>query len=403
MKETWAKRLKDRMTGFEQPVDDAVWADIVRGSKPAKARLWPWLTAATASAAAVVAVLLYLHKEPVSEPVVLTTAEDVVHVEATSINSTVADTPQAQSQTQKILSRPDTESALAGTAETSTTGNNATAEVCIQKATDTSNTTEMTSEADKSTSATQKVTYDWESIAEEPSGHNHRITVSTSLYAMTSPFGNRNYMGSLPSTTDPVLPTQPTQPTNPVTEPGYSGETDLPPDDNQDDDTSGTKASGNHRMEASEGPNQASSSWEHSFPVQIGARVSLTWSRRWSIETGLSFMHFNSWTDGRQQQLEYFGAPLYLNYQVGSIHNFAFYTSAGGQAYKCFAGNGPDKPWLFATGIRAGIDYSFSPYISLYAEPGADWYIHTGESRHYYTDNPFAFSMSLGVRFRIKK
>ena len=96
--------------------------------------------------------------------------------------------------------------------------------------------------------------------------------------------------------------------------------------------------------------------------------------------------------------MDFLGMPVFVDFMIGNSHNFSFYASAGGQALKCFAGNAPDKPWLFSWGVGAGADYSISPLISIYAEPGVDWYFHTGESRHYYTDNPFAISFSLGIR-----
>ena len=99
--------------------------------------------------------------------------------------------------------------------------------------------------------------------------------------------------------------------------------------------------------------------------------------------------------------MEYFGIPLYLNCSFVSTRYFSLYGSVGGQALKCIAGNSPDKPWLFSTGMGIGAEYKFTERVSVYAEPGLDYYFHTGESRNYYTENPFAFSVSAGIRFHL--
>ena len=255
---------------------------------------------------------------------------------------------------------------------------------------------------DSVTQVETDVTDEWEKIiAEESVPQRNRVKITTSFYAQTSPLGNRYSAGSaqplddkseLPSGTNPDYPASGTNPDSPPD----GG--DNPPVGDPGDDNDDTKALETPTKASQSQPATAFPQWTHSFPLQIGARVSFSWNEHWSIDTGLTFIHFNSWNASTQQRMEFLGIPLYVNYKIGSARNFSFYASAGGQALKCFAGNAPDKPWLFSCGLGVGAEYNLSPLISIYAEPGADWYFHTGESRHYYTDNPFAFSLSLGFR-----
>ena len=51
MKENWAKNLKQKMAGFQQPVDDSLWAGIAGVSVKTGFRWWPWVLTALAFAA----------------------------------------------------------------------------------------------------------------------------------------------------------------------------------------------------------------------------------------------------------------------------------------------------------------------------------------------------------------
>ena len=378
MKEDWAKSLKQKMAGFQEPVDDALWAGIARVSVTKGIRQWPWVTAALASAAVITIVLLL--PEPVVEPGVVHSGEILSAVEEEPITETVVpDRPIRLAQNKSVPPRIETEA------------------FSPQENVDEKKQEEdgrlitpgiMTQEA-------YPAKDEWAKMIEEEEESvppRKRIKIATSFYAQASPLGNRHSAGATPAQENPPEP-----PTGETTDPG--GPTLGGDGDPGETDHHETKASGPSLKKARTPSSSASSDWTHAFPVQIGARVSFSWSERWSIDTGLTFMHFNSWNADTQQRMEFLGIPLYVNYLIGSARNFSFFAAAGGQAFKCFAGNAPDKPWLFSCGLGVGAEYMFSPLVSLYAEPGADWYFHTGESHHYYTDNPFAFSLSLGIRF----
>ena len=386
MKENWAKNLKQKMAGFQQPVDDSLWAGIAGVSVKTGIRWWPWVLTALASAA-VITIVLLLQPEPAIEPIIVSPGEMVAAVE----------------EQPAVEEEPITEPPVKD--NTPTSYNNRPVRLAqnisqlprieTEESFPPKNEDEIFTIPDSVTQVETDVTDEWEKIiAEESVPQRNRVKITTSFYAQTSPLGNRYSAGSAQPLDDKSeLPSG-------TTNPDYSGdETSPPAEEPEDDDQEETKALGPITKAAQTQPATTESpGWTHSFPLQIGARVSFSWSERWSMDTGLTFIHFNSWNASTQQRMEFLGIPLYVNYKIGSARNFSFYASAGGQALKCFAGNAPDKPWLFSCGLGVGAEYNLSPLISIYAEPGADWYFHTGESRHYYTDNPFAFSLSLGFR-----
>ena len=387
MKENWAKNLKQKMAGFQQPVDDSLWAGIAGVSVKTGIRWWPWVLTALASAA-VITIVLLLQPEPAIEPIIVSSGEMVAAVE----EETITETPHKDNTPTSFSNRP-----VRLAQNISQLPRIETEESFPPK-----NEDEIFTIPDSVTQVETDVTDEWEKIiAEESVPQRNRVKITTSFYAQTSPLGNRYSAGSaqplddkseLPSGTNPDSPASGTNPDSPP------GGGDNPPVGDPGDDNDDTKALETPTKASQSQPATAFPQWTHSFPLQIGARVSFSWNEHWSIDTGLTFIHFNSWNASTQQRMEFLGIPLYVNYKIGSARNFSFYASAGGQALKCFAGNAPDKPWLFSCGLGVGAEYTFSPLISIYAEPGADWYFHTGESRHYYTDNPFAFSLSLGFR-----
>ncbi len=387
MKENWAKNLKQKMAGFQQPVDDSLWAGIAGVSVKTGIRWWPWVLTALASAA-VITIVLLLQPEPAIEPIIVSSGEMVAAVE----EETITETPHKDNTPTSFSNRP-----VRLAQNISQLPRIETEESFPPK-----NEDESFTIPDSVTQVETDVTDEWEKIiAEESVPQRNRVKITTSFYAQTSPLGNRYSAGSaqplddkseLPSGTNPDSPASGTNPDSPP------GGGDNPPVGDPGDDNDDTKALETPTKASQSQPATAFPQWTHSFPLQIGARVSFSWNEHWSIDTGLTFIHFNSWNASTQQRMEFLGIPLYVNYKIGSARNFSFYASAGGQALKCFAGNAPDKPWLFSCGLGVGAEYTFSPLISIYAEPGADWYFHTGESRHYYTENPFAFSLSLGFR-----
>ncbi len=136
---------------------------------------------------------------------------------------------------------------------------------------------------------------------------------------------------------------------------------------------------------------------QHLFPVKFGVALSLSISERFSVDTGFDYLLLRS-TGAWEQQLHFIGIPVKVDYNILNYRPVSLYVAAGVEAFKCIAGNGPDKPFLFSAGIGAGIGVALSPTVSLYAEPGFAAYFHTGLCEHYYTQHPYAASLSVGIK-----
>lgn len=396
MKEEWAKRLDDRMAGFERPVDDSLWAGIARQTASDHRRRWLVVAAALAVAASVSALIFVSRSMPDSVP------DELPHpVEKLLVTDIIpSPTPSVEAGTKTTTTLKTVATATNGlSAPEPEKPSKEIIEIQDMLAIETDTTkaapTKDTPLKDKSCSEMLSKSAPGESASvsfiEGASSKHRRLAVATSVYAQTSPWGGRfprdGQGQQVPDT--PVTP-GPDEPQD-----GELINTDPP---EEDDDSAPPVAP---RRRAASEPASGESALIHSFPIQVGARVSFSWGTRWSVESGLTYMHFKSHGEYTKQNMEYLGIPLYLNCSFVSTRYFSLYGSVGGQALKCIAGNSPDKPWLFSTGMGIGAEYKFTERVSIYAEPGLDYYFHTGESRNYYTENPFAFSVSAGIRFHL--
>lgn len=404
MKENWAKELSEHMDGFERPVDDAVWERIARETAPSPRPWWPIYAVVGFAAAGLAAVLLLLPlaREQAFDAAAALAIDESPEAPSPQIvipeNLPPVSISRGETKHRPVSAEGPGELALRDDGEQNVAADVEYAVRLNEEQNDVADG-EFAVLTDEKEAAPEEAPVSIITLeqASKPDPKPHKLAFSTSFYAQTSPIGTRFSTGSnhpwnntsplygkiitMPTPTNPIVG----NPENPGTVGGNGGDCDDEPD---------TKASG------------LSSSYTtpdlvHSFPIQAGARVSVRWSEHWSLDSGLSFIHFLSWGDGFKQRMEYLGVPLYINYTMGAFRHFSAYASAGGQALKCFAGNSPDKPWLFSAGFGLGAEYHLSNTLGLFVEPCADWYFHTGESRNYYTANPFAFSFTVGLRFSL--
>ena len=377
MKENWAKQLKEQMDGFELPVDEGCWGRIAENAFPTAAvstrPLGAIVCLALVCITAVLIIVLHYDKAVVPEEMQdysaiapTTPSQEVMAPIPSPMNSPEHRgwAPQGLLQEKQVTSEDYPK-------------DNAWVTV-----------TPLEEKTIKDNSAQPEIVQavDEQAIICYDTNNYRRLCVSTSLFARASPFGNR-YSESHGSVKNPVL-----QP---------EAASDSQPEGSNPDNTE-------HSSPISVGENKEDEStpapeWTHAYPIQVGARVSFSWGECWSLESGLTFTRCVSRNTGKEiQRMDYLGVPINLIYSIKNYRQLTVYASAGAQAFKCFAGNSPDKPWLFAVGLGAGLEYGLAPAISLYAEPGATCYFHTGESRNYYTANPFALSVSVGLRFHFQ-
>lgn len=411
MKEKWAENLSSRMQGYTEPVSGKVWEGI-SGTRR-RAFIFPWWLLATAAAGAVAAVLLLRSSAEGALPSDAPASISELVSEASPSNA-----PRLISEVPAAPASGPSRSAAPVNRKSSTAAEPARPSEPVAQAAEPAGPSEPAAQAPeplepgpqakpRTTGAKDNAVIPepdssadfWAEIREKP---GRRTRVSASLLAQVSPGNaltgfNASYMsGSNHGRTA-------TAPGSSVSDPDMTSEKDgKPEEDPSSGDSESTPPTKSKPGQAPVQEDQAgySTVMQHLFPVKFGAALSISISERFSVDTGLDYLWLRS-TGAREQQLHFVGIPVKVDYNILSYRPLSLYVAAGVEAFKCIAGNGPDKPWLFSAGIGAGIGVALSPTVSLYAEPGFAAYFHTGLCEHYYTQNPYAASLSVGIKLNL--
>ena len=168
----------------------------------------------------------------------------------------------------------------------------------------------------------------------------------------------------------------------------------------------------------------------HRLPVKLGFSVRYQLDERWNLQSGLTYSYLSSElydtqqdkTYNTEQKLHYLGVPLQLGYRVWAGKRFRGYMVAGGQVEKLVSGKAfiiysrnnmvmstpeqdvSDHRLLFSATASVGIEYALGKDLSLYAEPGVQYYFKNGNGlRTHYNEQPLNISMTVGFRFHWKK
>ena len=145
----------------------------------------------------------------------------------------------------------------------------------------------------------------------------------------------------------------------------------------------------------------------HRQPIRFGLSFRYRLNDRWSVEGGLSYTRLssdititeNGVTTVTEQQLNYIGLPLKINYEFWKSNHFGLYISAGGTIEKRLDA----ILWQFSLNGSVGAEYKLTNVFSLYAEPGIGYYFKDGSSiPTIYKDHPLNFNLNIGLRFNLK-
>lgn len=163
---------------------------------------------------------------------------------------------------------------------------------------------------------------------------------------------------------------------------------------------------------------------DHKMPLIIGVSLSKTLTERWSLETGVrySFMESDYHVYGTgpeqriNQRIHYFGIPLKVNYRIFTVGGFSLYGQGGGALDIPLRGRQTilmnsatgwrterkriHAPLQWSVGVGLGLQYRFTPTLSIFAEPSVNYYFNPGgEIKTIRQDKRFDFSIPLGLRF----
>lgn len=163
----------------------------------------------------------------------------------------------------------------------------------------------------------------------------------------------------------------------------------------------------------------------HSLPLTYSLSLRYQANKRIGLESGLQYTRLNSLFQtgeginriDEKQRIEYLGVPLKVSYRIWSGKHVGIYTAAGvtleipvKSTVKTdyILNNQPqlrdshhlDVPLQWSTGIGIGVQYNITPTISIFAEPGMQYYIPDDSGfETYRTQHPFTITIPAGLRF----
>lgn len=160
-------------------------------------------------------------------------------------------------------------------------------------------------------------------------------------------------------------------------------------------------------------------------PVRSGLMFRWTYRNGFGIETGLQYSYMKSVTESGTEanfsridtECHFVGIPVNLSYSFWSNRHLNVYINAGILMERMVSGESVTKYFVnheslgnalyeepgsslyqLSANASAGIQYNILPWLALYAEPGATYFIN---NESLYGDRPWNFNVRLGLRFDI--
>lgn len=167
----------------------------------------------------------------------------------------------------------------------------------------------------------------------------------------------------------------------------------------------------------------------HRQPVRAGVSFRYDFTKRWGIETGLTYSLLSSSISSSdsyssfrtEQKLHYIGIPLQLSYDFLQTRWVSLYANAGGMMEKCVSGRADTdymsdgnvisesredikvRPLQWSLNAAVGAEVHFTPLVGLYVEPGVSYFFNDGSDiSTIYKERPFNFNLEFGLRFSFR-
>jgi len=149
----------------------------------------------------------------------------------------------------------------------------------------------------------------------------------------------------------------------------------------------------------------------HHNSWSIGLSLAHQIMPRTTLETGIVFTRLSSdvkmsITGIQSQNIQYLGIPLRINYEILHADRYHLYTGGGIMLERALSanrgGNSIDvKPWQWSSNLSIGGECSISHNISLYIEPGINWYLNPDSSiPSLHSQSPLYFNLRGGIRIK---
>ena len=184
-------------------------------------------------------------------------------------------------------------------------------------------------------------------------------------------------------------------------------------------------------LKSSSAPATSSGNTEirHRQPVRAGVSFRYDFTKRWGVETGLTYSLLSSSINSSdshhslhtEQKLHYIGIPLQISYDFLQTRSISLYANAGGMMEKCVSGRADTdymsdgnvisesssdiqvRPLQWSLNAALGAEVHFTPLVGFYVEPGASYFFNDGSDvSTIYKERPFNFNLEFGLRFSFR-
>lgn len=159
---------------------------------------------------------------------------------------------------------------------------------------------------------------------------------------------------------------------------------------------------------------------KHHFPISVGVQVGWSVTECLRINTGVVYTNVSSdfinssynTTQVTTQTLHYVGVPVNISYDFWQTKRFKTYVTAGGEADfnvknhtesdgEVMASKHDRTQW--SANASLGAQFDIIPQLGIYVEPGAKYYFDNGSQiENTFKDKKLNFNLQFGLRWNIK-
>lgn len=154
-------------------------------------------------------------------------------------------------------------------------------------------------------------------------------------------------------------------------------------------------------------------------PVKAGVSLRYDFTPVFGLESGIGYAYRHAWQvfepsgNTRHYRGHYLDVPLKADVMLLRKNDFHLYAAFGGELewmvsgrldndseLRGYAESATEHPLLGSLVASGGLEYAFSRWTCLYAEPGVAWYFTPqGNWPVYDREHPFSFDFKVGLRF----
>lgn len=198
----------------------------------------------------------------------------------------------------------------------------------------------------------------------------------------------------------------------------------------------GTNTSDNPRSKLMKSPSIPTTTYErptivqttdktiYGIPVTIGANVRIGLSQKWSLGAGISYSlltskFYGSYNEGAtsigsdiRNSQHYIGIPVNVYYDIVSMNRVNFYAYAGGAVEKCVLNEyqvllTSITHKVEAEGVQLsanlgfGMEFLLGKHLGLYIDPSLRYYFSSGQPSSIRTAQPLMLGFELGLRLHL--